>query len=229
MNIIYDGPEDGPLCVFAHGAGAPMDSDFMETFTKGLADRGVRVARFEFPYMQERRDIGKKRPPNRQPELIACFNGVLELLGQPAVLIGKSMGGRMASIIASSFLPAASEAKDPINGFIKGVCAIGYPFHPQGKPEKLRIEHLSDIDVPMSVIQGTRDALGNKESVQDLFDDKRLPLSMSMLWLEDGDHDLKPRKKSGLTHQQHINEAIEYCASFIKFCFSADKAQKNSK
>jgi predicted alpha/beta-hydrolase family hydrolase len=114
-----------------------------------------------------------------------------------------------------------------VNRLITGVCAIGYPFHPQGKPEKLRIDHLNDIEVPMSVIQGTRDALGDKERVQNLFDDKRLPLSMSMLWLEDGDHDLKPRKKSGLTHQQHMNEAIEYCASFIKFCFSARKAAKN--
>jgi predicted alpha/beta-hydrolase family hydrolase len=229
MNILYDGPADGPLCIFAHGAGAPMDSDFMEMFAKGLGDKGVRVARFEFPYMQERRNIGKKRPPNRQPELIACFDQVLSLLGRPAVLVGKSMGGRMASILASSFNAESSVEVLTVNPLVKGVCAVGYPFHPQGKPEKLRIDHLGDIGVPMSVIQGTRDALGSQECVTALFAEQRIPLSMSMLWLEDGDHDLKPRKKSGLTHQQHINEAIEYCASFIKFCLSDRKALINTQ
>lgn len=216
MNILFDGPEEGPLCIFAHGAGAPMDSGFMETFTKGLSNKGIRVARFEFPYMQERRENGKKRPPNRQPELLACLEAVINEIGEPAVLIGKSMGGRMSSIAASSF-----QSEIEVNSLISGVCAIGYPFHPQGKPEKLRVDHLSDVSVPMSVIQGTRDALGNQELVSDLVVKNQVPLSMSILWLEDGDHDLKPRKKSGYTHDAHIDEAVEYCASFIKFCYSA--------
>ena len=216
MNILFDGPEQGPLCIFAHGAGAPMDSGFMETFTKGLSNQGIRVARFEFPYMQERRENGKKRPPNRQPELLACLDEVIAEIGEPGVLIGKSMGGRMSSIAASSFQSEAG-----VNSLISGVCAIGYPFHPQGKPEKLRVDHLSDVSVPMSVIQGTRDPLGNQELVSELITQNQVPLSMSILWLEDGDHDLKPRKKSGHTHDAHIKEAIEYCASFIKFCYSS--------
>lgn len=215
MNILFDGPDSGPLCIFAHGAGAPMDSDFMSLFASGLADRGIRVARFEFPYMKERRLTGKKRPPNRQPELLVCFEEVINYLDQPAVLIGKSMGGRMASIVSSPYEPEVE-----VNKLIKGVCALGYPFHPQGKPEKLRIDHFNDVVVPMSVVQGTRDPLGGKSLVTELFEQQALPISMSMLWLEDGDHDLKPRKKSGFSHQQHLTEAIDYCASFIKFCFS---------
>jgi predicted alpha/beta-hydrolase family hydrolase len=223
MNIVMNGPEDGPLCIFAHGAGAPMDSEFMNTFTKGLADNGIQVVRFEFPYMQERRLIGKKRPPNRAPELLTCFEGVIDRLAKPCVVIGKSMGGRMASMLASTFNKEAFDQEIRVNPYIKGVCALGYPFHPQGKPEKLRIDHLSDMAVPMSIVQGTRDALGHQEEVALLFKQQKLPLSLSMLWLDDGDHDLKPRKKSGHDHQQHINEAIEYTASFIKFCLSEHK------
>ena len=225
MDIIIDGPKDGPLCIFAHGAGAPMDSDFMNDFTLALIGQGIRVVRFEFPYMQERRLNGTKRPPNRQPELLERFNAVIEHLAEPCVVIGKSMGGRMASILAAASGQLESEGStlgelSMSKQYIKGVCAVGYPFHPQGKPQKLRVEHLLDITVPMSIIQGTRDALGNKEEVSQLFREKRIPPSVSFLWLDDGDHDLKPRKKRGLTHQQHKQEAAEYCASFIKFCFA---------
>lgn len=227
MDILFNGPENGPLCVFAHGAGAPMDSDFMTEFALGLAEQGIRVARFEFPYMQARRLTGKKRPPNRQPELIDAFEQVIDHISEPCVLIGKSMGGRMASILAAStdLLQKPSESMDEnkVLALIKGVCAVGYPFHPQGKPEKLRVEHLPSVKVPMSIIQGTRDALGNKEEVLQLYQSNQIPPRISMLWLEDGDHDIKPRKKSGHTHQQHKQEAIEYCASFIKFCFSERK------
>jgi predicted alpha/beta-hydrolase family hydrolase len=228
MNILFDGPENGPLCVFAHGAGAPMDSNFMNEFALGLAKQGIRVARFEFPYMQERRLSGKKRPPNRQPELIKSFEAVIDELSQPCVIIGKSMGGRMASVLASSDNQvecdkSVASRSNVLDQFVKGVCAVGYPFHPQGKPEKLRIDHLPSVRVPMSIIQGTRDALGNKEEVVSFFTEKRIPSTISMLWLEDGDHDLKPRKKSGHTHEKHKQEAIEYCASFIKFCFSDRK------
>jgi predicted alpha/beta-hydrolase family hydrolase len=218
MEIVIDGPANGPLCIFAHGAGAPMDSDFINTFTNGLVALGIQVARFEFPYMQERRLTGTKRPPNPAPELLACCEEVVKQLSKPCVLIGKSMGGRMASMLASTF-----EQEIAVNAHIKGVCALGYPFHPQGKPEKLRIDHLSDLAIPMSIVQGERDALGNRKEVEQLFVEQKLPASLSMLWLEDGDHDLKPRKKSGFTHQQHIDEAVEYTASFIKFCLSDRK------
>lgn len=204
--LIVDGEQHPVTCLFAHGAGAPMDSDFMNRVADGLVKGGVKVIRFEFPYMQERRINGKKRPPNRQPELIECFAAILAQQSTPCVLIGKSMGGRMASILAS---------EQPTNPNILGVLALGYPFHPQGKPETLRIEHLPRVAVPMAVVQGTRDALGNKDLVEQL----PLPDSLEFLWLEDGDHDLKPRVKSGFTHQQHIDKTIQFCADFIQRCY----------
>ena len=180
-----------------------MDSDFMEELSERLSELGVRVIRFEFPYMQERRESGKKRPPNRQPELLDCLSEVISHCNEPCVLMGKSMGGRMSSILASD---------EKMNDKVKGVIALGYPFHPTGKPEKLRIDHLPQLKVPMCIAQGTRDSLGNKETVLTL----PIPNEIEFLWLEDGDHDLKPRKKSGFTHEAHKKSAAEFAANFIK-------------
>lgn len=206
MMLLIDGKEHIKTCIFAHGAGAPMDSAFMQLVTQGLVDLGIKVVRFEFPYMQERRLNGKKRPPNRQPELIDCFASILAEQSGPCVLMGKSMGGRMASILASE------QSQNPK---ILGVIALGYPFHPQGKPEKLRIDHLPGVTVPMAIVQGTRDALGSQDEVLNL----SIPNELEFLWLEDGDHDLKPRVKSGFTHQQHLEKTIQFCADFIKRCY----------
>lgn len=204
--LMVDGEQHPITCVFAHGAGAPMDSEFMQIISSGLSQMGIRVVRFEFPYMQERRINGKKRPPNRQPELIESFKQVLELQTGPCVIMGKSMGGRMASILASESILADK---------VRGVLALGYPFHPQGKPEKLRIDHLPQVNVPMAIVQGSRDALGSRAEVEQLL----IPSSLEFLWLEDGDHDLKPRVKSGFTHKQHLDQTIQFCADFIKRCY----------
>ncbi|WP_353348235.1 alpha/beta family hydrolase [Oceaniserpentilla sp. 4NH20-0058] len=210
MPLKIDGESNPLTCIFAHGAGAPMDSEFMETVTQGLVKLGVKVVRFEFPYMQERRVNGKKRPPNRQPELIAEFKSVVAQVNGTCVLMGKSLGARMASILAS-------ETTCPKH--VLGVVAFGYPFHPIGKPETLRIAHLPDIQVPMLVLQGTRDKLGAKEYVAELNIGKKVQVR----WLEDGDHDLKPRVKSGFTHEQHLNQAIEISAQFITQCFAQNE------
>jgi len=204
MEIIFDGPEAGPLFIFAHGAGAPLSSDFMQQVSIGLAKQGIRVARFNFNYMQQRVETGSRRPPERAPKLIEQFVLLINSFEQPMVIGGKSMGGRMASLaMAEHLLPQ-----------VKGVACLGYPFHPQGKPEKLRIEHLGQVKVPLAIIQGTRDKLGSQEEVA-TYD---LPNALQWHWLEDGDHDLKPRVKSGLTHAQHIQSSIDYLANYIKQC-----------
>lgn len=203
MELIFDGPQDGPLFVFSHGAGAPLDSDFMQQVAQGLAKRGIQVVRFNYNYMQQRIETGSRRPPERAPKLLEQFTQVLSQLDKPMVIGGKSMGGRMASLLL-----AQPEDK---NTNVKGLACLGYPFHPQGKPDKLRTEHFPDIDVPILILQGERDALGNKQEVQSY----NLPESIQWLWLADGDHDLKPRVKSGYRHQQHIESAIERLAQFI--------------
>jgi len=191
------------VCVLAHGAGAPMDSDFMTQVAEGIAHQGIEVVRFEFPYMAQRRQTGRKSPPNRAPALIEYFNQVVDELGGPqgCIIGGKSMGGRMATMVAA-------ERK------VAGVFALGYPFHPTGKPEKLRIEHLLDIQSPALILQGERDALGNKSEV----DSYNLPKGIKLEWLPDGDHDLKPRVRSGYTHVENLSRAIDSLATFIKAC-----------
>ncbi len=198
-DFIRTGPEQ-PLLALAHGAGAPMDSPFMDKLAELLAEQGIGVVRFEFPYMQERRENGKKRPPNKQDVLLDTWREVIAELGNPEVLYvgGKSMGGRMASLIADEQAVA-------------GLVCLGYPFHPQGKPEKLRTEHLADLQTPTLIVQGTRDKLGSQEEVETY----ELSQGIDVLWLEDGDHDLKPRVKSGFTHDQHLKLAAEKIAEFI--------------
>lgn len=186
--------------LLAHGAGAPMDSDFMNHIADGLFAEHFEVVRFEFPYMEERRNTGKKRPPDRAPKLLECFREKVNAFGGPqqCVLAGKSMGGRMASMLAAE-LP------------VKAVVCLGYPFHAPGKPDKVRIEHFADVKAPLLILQGERDPFGKREEVPGY----GLPENVQVHWLPDGDHDLKPRKKSGYTHEQNLQETLQAMAAFL--------------
>lgn len=200
MKILFDGEVQSPTLILAHGAGAAMDSEFMNVIAQSTAKWGVRIARFEFPYMQQRRETGKKRPPDRAPVLLDCWREVIQQLGGPDQVIigGKSMGGRMASLIATE-LP------------VRGLICLGYPFHPPGKPDKLRIEHFKDIRGPNLFVQGERDPMGKRSEVEGY----GLPEQIKLSWMHDGDHDLKPRVKSGKTHQDNLQETITCMADFI--------------
>ena len=199
-DFLFDGPEKADTTIaIAHGAGAPMDTAFMETFAVGLGNHGFRVVRFEFPYMVERRENGKKRPPNPARVLLETWEAVIADLGPKNLVIGgKSMGGRIASMVADQ-------------SHVKGLVCLGYPFHPPGKPDKLRIDHLQELTTPALFLQGERDSLGNKQDVA------IYPLSpaIKVSWLEDGEHGFKPRKKSGRTEQQNWDQAIDAFASFV--------------
>lgn len=200
---LTDGEEKNPLVILAHGAGAGSDSDFMQQMAQLLAARGLYVVRFDFPYMLKRREDGKKRPPDRAPKLLEAYREVIAELDRPCVIAGKSMGGRMASLIAT---------EEGVSVQVKGCVALGYPFHPLGKPENLRIDHLQSIDLPMLFLQGVRDKMGSFEEVSGY------PLSeeLEIQWLFDGDHDLKPRKASGISHQRNLEAAAEAVCAFVK-------------
>jgi predicted alpha/beta-hydrolase family hydrolase len=204
-DLRLDGPEGGPLIALAHGAGAPMDSPFMETFAGGLAGHGIRVARFEFPYMRRRRETGSKKPPDRAPVLMATWRAVVEALGGPGGLVigGKSMGGRIASMLATELEAEGTPAR--------GLACLGYPFHAIGRPDAPRIEHLERLATPTLILQGARDTMGAHDEVAGY------PLSPSIRlhWLEDGDHDFKPRVKSGRTMRQNHAEAVAELAAFV--------------
>ena len=195
------GADGAPLTIaLAHGAGAPMDTAFMNAFAESLAEKGFRVARFEFPYMAGRRTGGNKRPPDRQPVLLETWAAVVEHLGAENLIIGgKSMGGRMASMLADE-------------AGVKGLVCLGYPFHPPGKPQKTRTEHLAALKTPTLICQGSRDTLGNRDDVANY----TLSDAIEICWLEDGDHGFKPRKKSGLTEAQNWHEAIEAITAFAR-------------
>ncbi|MGB0748666.1 MAG: alpha/beta fold hydrolase [Magnetospiraceae bacterium] len=205
-SLRIDGPDDGQTVVLAHGAGAPMDNPFMTHFASGLAAAGHRVVRFEFPYMRLRRATGKKKPPDRAPVLMATWKEVIDLLGGPEKLIigGKSMGGRLASMIASAL---ETQGNPPL-----GLACLGYPFHAAGRPEKIRTEHFRDLCVPSLLLQGSRDTLGSRAVVSDL----ELPLSVAIHWLEDGDHDFKPRVASGRTLRENWDEALRRLVRFVE-------------
>ncbi|MFC7048080.1 alpha/beta family hydrolase [Emcibacter nanhaiensis] len=200
LPVLWNGPEKAEtLVILAHGAGAPMDSPFMDYFAEKLADRGLRVLRFEFPYMAERRESGKKRPPDRQPKLLTSWREIYEGAGfQGKIFIGgKSMGGRMASLIADELAPA-------------GLICLGYPFYAPGKADKPRTEHLERLNTPALILQGERDSMGNREAVESY----NLSGQISIEWLPDGNHDLVPRKASGLTAEQNWDAAIAKIADF---------------
>ncbi|MEL0169522.1 MAG: alpha/beta fold hydrolase [Pseudomonadaceae bacterium] len=201
VSFLVDEPAAQPVAqlLLAHGAGAPMDSPFMNLLAAALAAHGVRVLRFEFPYMAERRETGRKRPPNPMPVLEAAFREQAARLDGPFLVGGKSMGGRVASMLAAD-LGAA--------GFI----CFGYPFHPPGKPERTRTDHLQQLQCRGLIVQGTRDPFGKPEEVATYGLDQALALH----WLESGEHDFKPLKASGLTQEGLIDEAAIAAAAFVR-------------
>lgn len=202
MSWLTNGPQQAPLKILlAHGAGAPMDSEFMNSMAEGLGQLGWSVLRFEFPYMVERRQIGKKRPPNRQPVLEEAFEKVIQDVGDPNHLVigGKSMGGRMASLIADRMK-------------VRGLIALGFPFHPPGKPMGERVAHLKTLKTPTLIVQGERDPFGNKEELAAHTWSPQVHVS----YLADGDHSFKPRKSSGLSERDNWSQAITLMDEFLK-------------
>lgn len=197
----FDGDAGRPLLLLAHGAGAAMDSPWMDDLTSHLLAFGLRVGRFEFPYMAQRRFGGPHRPPDRAPTLLDCWRRAIEAAGGPAGLAigGKSMGGRMASMIAD-------EA-----GVTALVC-FGYPFHPPAKPDRPRTAHLEALRTRTLIVQGTRDPFGSPEDVARY----RLSPAIRVHWLADGDHDLRPRKSSGHDLDEHLERAAQLTAELVR-------------
>jgi predicted alpha/beta-hydrolase family hydrolase len=200
-SVIIDGPKTAAKTfLFAHGAGAPMDSAFMNRVAQGVAASGVRVIRFEFPYMQRRRESGRRGAPDVAPILMRHFREMIEHHGggRKLVIGGKSMGGRIASMVADE-------------AGVLGLVCLGYPFHPPGRPEKTRTRHLESLRTPTLILQGTRDSFGGPDDVRGY----KLSPAIRVEWLEDGDHSFKPRARSGRTEADNLHAAITLAADFI--------------
>lgn len=204
--FLVDGPSDAPwTLLLAHGAGQGSSAPFMQTIASGLAAAGLRVYRFNFPYMQQMQTTGKRRPPDRAPVLQSAFESAIDrLLAQGVtrerlVIGGKSMGGRIASLIADQQA-------------ITGLVVYGYPFHRPGKPENLRTEHLAMLRTPTLICQGERDPFGSREEVAGY----TLSPAIRLYWLPDGEHSFKPRKASGHSEVGNLQQAVQATLDFVR-------------
>jgi predicted alpha/beta-hydrolase family hydrolase len=206
---LIDGPDHtGATLVLAHGAGASMDSPFMAAMAAGLADRGWRVARFEFPYMAQRRLDGRQRAPDRLPKLLDAFREQVSALqsqgpGGPLFIGGKSMGGRIASLLVDELAGSAG---------VRGCLCLGYPFHPPGKPDQLRTEHLATLRTPTLILQGERDSFGKRGEVEGY----TLSAAIELQWISAGDHSFKPTRSSGFSEADTWQAAIKAADAFIQ-------------
>lgn len=205
MELLITGPDDARrTLMLAHGAGQPMDAPAMALLAGGLGLAGVRVVRFEFPYMRRRRASGRGGGPDRQPVLEETWRAVIaraaaDYGGAAALAIGgRSLGGRIASLVADECGVGA-------------LICFAYPFHPPGRPDKLRTAHLADLRTPTLILQGERDPFGNRDEVPGY----RLSPALTIHWIADGDHGLKPRKRSGRTLEQNTADATARAAAFL--------------
>ncbi len=196
--IINNASEPKARLLLAHGAGAGLDSDFMQLLAQQLALLNIEVWRFNFAYMQRFIDSGKRSLPDKMPLLQQEFMQQLDKCPADLALFvgGKSMGGRVASLLSS-------------HRSVQAVFAFGYPFHPPKKP-CWRTEHFAALACPLFITQGERDAFGSKTELASMQWPK-----VALHWLTDGDHDFKPRVKSGLTQQRLIAQAVQFCSRKI--------------
>ncbi len=198
--IQHDQADGAVRIVFAHGAGAGLQSDFMQFISMGLALQGIEVVRFNFPYWQQFMELGVRRPPNPMPQLKHCMKAVVREFAddKPLFVMGKSMGARVAFRIA-----------DEVGA--RAAIGLGFPFHPQGKPDRLRLDDLNNNCQQNLIIQGTRDSLGRPDEVAG-YD---LPANLQLEWLENGDHSLLPTKRSGLQRTGLWQSAIDRISTFV--------------
>ena len=206
-NIISEQADDAiATFVFAHGAGAGKDHEFMTDITNMLLAKNINVIRFDFPYMAKRLVDGKKYPPNRMPALLEAYQLVVDSYQDdlPLFIGGKSMGSRVAMTLLAE--------NDERYSKIKGAICLGYPFHPPKKLDKLRLTPLMGNKCKTLICQGSRDTLGSQEEILTY----NLPSHYQLCFLPDGDHDLKPRVKSGHTHLAHKEKTINEMVKFMR-------------
>lgn len=207
IELLTRGPETAPAhLLFAHGAGAPMTSPFLEALSAHIAGRGIAVSRFEFAYMRMRKS-GVRRPPPRAELLIGEYLAAVEALaaaqgkGQKLVIGGKSMGGRVASMVAEELFTA---------GRIAGFAVAGYPFHPPGRPLSLRVAHLIPMTCPGLIVQGERDPFGGPDEIATY----GLPMALRVKLIPGGDHDMRTPRGHNATSKQSLAFAADAIADF---------------
>ena len=189
------------IIALAHGAGGNLHSSPLQNLTRGLAEQAIGAARFNFLYSEN-----KKKTPDRQPQLLACWRSVADWLKReldPPLLFlgGKSMGGRMASYLAAEGYSCA------------GLVFLGYPLHPPGNTERLRKAHLPGISVPMLFIAGTRDPFSRMDLLQACLEEIGELASLHLI--QGGDHSFKVPKRSGRSSSQITAEILDVTVRWL--------------
>lgn len=197
MLTVYSSDRAHSGLILAHGAGGGQQSRFMVEAGRAFAQRGITTATFDFPYMTEGRKV-----PDKAPVLEAAWRKAIDTARHhdafrelPLFIGGKSMGGRMASHVASQGMDA-----------VRGLIFLGYPLHPPGRPDQRRDAHLPAIKEAMLFVQGTRDQFGTADEIRALL--PRLNAAARLYEVADGDHSFKVRVKIAGQPQQAVLDAI---------------------
>ena len=201
--------ERGPdrAVLLAHGAGADRNAKPLVATARALAAAGIPSLRFDFPY----RTAGR-RAPDRPPVLLAAVRDAATELSQRTglpserlVLGGRSMGGRYCSL-------AVGAADDPLPAL--GLLLLGYPLHPAGKPDSLRVEHFPRLDVPVLFLSGDRDALAGKDDLEKWAG--TIPGLVDFHWLTGGDHGFRvPKSLGGKGEAAVLAEVADVSARWV--------------
>jgi len=201
----FQGPKRGAdlAVLLAHGAGADMHAAALTVVAHALADAHIPSLRFNFPYRRAGR-----RAPDRAPVLGAAVRDAATELARRAklpperlVFGGRSMGGRIASIVAAEGTPTL------------GLVLLGYPLHPPGKPDQLRVEHFARLSMPVLFVSGTRDAFGTPAELKRHAKKIKGPVTWS--WVDTGDHSFKPLKASGITASDALADVADAVVTFV--------------
>jgi predicted alpha/beta-hydrolase family hydrolase len=192
---------ESPMLILAHGAGSDMHNPFLSFVHEALAMRGIATVKFNFPYME----AGRKAPDPPQ-RLAQTWRSVIQRVradAKPGALFvgGKSMGGRIASMVAAGGEPVA------------GLVLLGYPLQPAGRPGAVRSEHFTHIMCPMLFVQGSRDRLCNLDLLRSVLTNVSAPATLHVI--EEGDHSFKVPKRTGRTERQIWDEIVEVVAAWL--------------
>jgi predicted alpha/beta-hydrolase family hydrolase len=190
-------PDARALLVLAHGAGAGMRHSFLEKIAQALGARGVATLRYEFLYMEKR--AGRPDPPAVAEARVrdAVQEAARAAPGLPLFAGGKSFGGRMTS---------QAQAREPLPG-VRGLVFLGFPLHPPGRPGTSRAEHLDAVQVPMLLLQGTRDEFAGLDLLRPIV--QNLGARATLHLIEGGDHSFRVLKRTGRTETDVLNELAD--------------------
>ncbi len=191
------------LYVLAHGAGAGMRHSFLTAMAERLGERGIATLRYQFPYMEEGR-----RYPNPAPLLQATVRSAVHVAsemasGLPLVAGGKSLGGRMTSRAA---------VEKPLPG-VRGLVFLGFPLHAPGKPGVDRADHLAGVEHPMLFLQGTRDALAQRDLIESMV--AGLGPRGTLHFVEGGDHSFNVRRRSDRDSADVLDELLRTTGEWV--------------